>query len=308
MTRIADEIGAEFTLPRAAKGHIVAQDIHFRPIGHGDGVQRLMRFARGIIVGQFDILNLGAPDNRLLFRRRGLFPGFEVMQIFLHHDIAATCEIGILISNQRGRGQIGADRICSAIDKTQQIARVEIAKSDHLIDHLNAGAQLDQDQLFQLKAHILTGAADVKQQIARGCRGIMGRPLQGRERPQIARSMAGRHPVPSGAADPGDAGQIGGLIAKTDRLDQILDPIQHIDRLRQRRRIAADGHDKKDRRTGQRRVNGLRVHGWADALRCRHDRSSTDACNKSASTSRRRQAMREKTNHIQPIPAWRLSG
>src|SRR5262245_20921714 len=63
VTGVADEIGAEFTLPVTSKGHVVAQDIMLDPVGVDDSVQALVRLASSRCLSELDIVDLGAPND-----------------------------------------------------------------------------------------------------------------------------------------------------------------------------------------------------------------------------------------------------
>src|SRR5271170_6904224 len=55
-------IGTEFLSSRPAERHVVAQDVIFVAIGIHDGGERFVRFARRVVVIDFDIVDLGAAD------------------------------------------------------------------------------------------------------------------------------------------------------------------------------------------------------------------------------------------------------
>lgn len=60
------------------------------------------------------------------------------MQIFLNDDVATPCEGAIFITNKRRSGQIEAGRVRRAVNKPEKISRVEIAKTQNLVDHRGA--------------------------------------------------------------------------------------------------------------------------------------------------------------------------
>ena len=64
-TRVADEIGAEFALPGAAEGHVVAEDLHLFAVLDDRG-QRVMRGGRLDRVVELDVGKLGAADDAFL--------------------------------------------------------------------------------------------------------------------------------------------------------------------------------------------------------------------------------------------------
>src|ERR1700733_10011772 len=63
---ITDKVGSEFLSPWSGERHVVAQDVVLFSIGSYDGGQRLVRFARGIVVIDFDIVYLRATDDLFL--------------------------------------------------------------------------------------------------------------------------------------------------------------------------------------------------------------------------------------------------
>jgi hypothetical protein len=74
-------------------------------------------------------------------------------------------------------------RVGRAIDKAKQVAGVEVAKTDHLVGHRHAAAQLVQQQALEFKTEVLAFGTDVKEQVAgRGRRGVLGT-LDGHEGP-----------------------------------------------------------------------------------------------------------------------------
>ena len=56
------------------------------------------------------------------------------MQIFLHDDVAAAGEGGVLVADISGVDGRLPGRILRAVDEAEQIAVVEIAKAMHLVD------------------------------------------------------------------------------------------------------------------------------------------------------------------------------
>lgn len=108
---IADKIGSEFLSPWSPEGHVVAQDVMFGAIGIYNSGQRLVRFARSIVVIDFDIVYLRATDDLLLEGRWNPPPCVEIVQILLNDDIAASGEISILIADEGRCGKIEAGRV-----------------------------------------------------------------------------------------------------------------------------------------------------------------------------------------------------
>ena len=144
------------------------------------------------------------------------------MQILLDHDIAAAGEVGVFVADQRRCGQVEAGRVGGAVDKAQQIARIEIPKARDFVDDRHAGAEIVEQDPFELEAHIGTFGADMEQKVARRRGRRMDRSLDRRERFQFPWPAFGMETIPEIAADPGDARQPAVEIAESDGLDEIV--------------------------------------------------------------------------------------
>src|SRR5215471_2725903 len=79
ISRIADKIRAELPLPRTTKRHVVAQYIIFVAAGIYDGRQCLVRFARRIVVINFNIVYFRSTNDLLLERRWNFRPRAEIV-------------------------------------------------------------------------------------------------------------------------------------------------------------------------------------------------------------------------------------
>ena len=88
----------------------------------------------------------------------------------------------------------------------------------------------------------------MEEQIARRRRRRVNRPLDRRKRLEFLRPLVRMEAIPEIAADAGDARQPAGKIAKSDSLDEIVEPTEHGADLRERGLFARDGDDEKDRR------------------------------------------------------------
>src|ERR1700722_9534515 len=165
---IADKIGSEFLSSRSAEGHVVAQDVMFGSIGIYNSGQRLVRFARSVVVIDFDIVYLRATDDLFLERRWNPRPRVEIVQVLLNDDIAASGEISIFIADERRCGQIEAGRVGRAIDKAKKVTRIEKSKARNFVDDSHAGAKTIEQNPFKLKAQIGTFGSDVEEKVARG--------------------------------------------------------------------------------------------------------------------------------------------
>src|SRR5262245_29121412 len=79
ISRIADKIRAELQLPRTTERHVVAQYIIFVAAGIYDGRKRLVRFARRIVVINFNIVYFRSTNDLLLERGWNLRPRAEIV-------------------------------------------------------------------------------------------------------------------------------------------------------------------------------------------------------------------------------------
>ena len=74
------------------------------------------------------------------------------MKILLHDDIAAAGEAGILVADENGVDRGLTFRVLGAVDKTEQVALVEIAEAVHLVDRRHRAAEPLHDLRRQLEA------------------------------------------------------------------------------------------------------------------------------------------------------------
>lgn len=134
-----------------------------------NGRQRLVRQLLAVLsVGQLDIVRFATPDDGLLLLRGEPPPGVHVVHVPLHDDVAAARRGRVVgRGGKDGVGDIWRHGIRRAIDKAQQISRVEISKADcGILDGDGAAEQLHELAL-QLKVNVSTLCADVEQDIAR---------------------------------------------------------------------------------------------------------------------------------------------
>src|SRR5580693_4702938 len=136
---IANEIGTKFTHGRPPERHVVAQDFDLFPV-FDDGSERIVRggWLDGIV--QFDVRQLGAADNAFLRLRRQRIPRGKIMKIFLHDDVTAVSERGVLLADEHGVDRRFSPRIFSSIDKADEITVVEVTESLHLVYRRNSTA------------------------------------------------------------------------------------------------------------------------------------------------------------------------
>ncbi len=164
-----------------------------------DDVQCDMGIGRLHVVAEFDVVELGAADHPLLLGDRQRFPTRHVVQVLLHVHIAAAGEIGVLVADLGGADGKRSVRVLGAVDEAEQVAIVEEPEAVHLVDDGDrTGHRLDH-LAGQLEAHVEHLGADVEQQIAGGCRGLVAPAVQGDEGMQLGRALARRTTGPTRA-------------------------------------------------------------------------------------------------------------
>ena len=156
-----------------------------------DRRERLVRLARRVVVVELDVVELGPADDRLLLLGRQRGPAGHVVQVLLDDHVAAAGEVRVgVVADQRRVGQLGAGRVGRAVDEAEQVARVEVAEADRLVDHARRVAD----------ARRAAGARARRScpRARRGC-GRAGRPAS------TARRAPARGPRRTGAAPPAGA-------------------------------------------------------------------------------------------------------
>src|SRR5580698_3066522 len=147
-----------------------------------------MRGRRLDRVVKFDIGQLGAANNALLYFGGKRIPAFHVVQVFLHDDIAAAGKGAVLGADKNRIERSLIQRILRSIDKAEEIAFVEKAKAMHFIEWRNGVSEPAQDLGRQFETKVRALGADVEHQIA-GRRGSMTRAgLDLAERMQFGRA------------------------------------------------------------------------------------------------------------------------
>ena len=140
-----------------------------------------------------------------------------IVQIFLHDHVAAAGEEGVLGSDISGVDRRLRRRVLRAVDETEQIAVVEIAKAMHLVDRRNRVAELRHDLRRQLEAEVHALGANVKHEIARRRDRVARTGLDLPKGMQLRRPRLAEQPVPRLGPDPHHAGEISLDVAETDR-------------------------------------------------------------------------------------------
>lgn len=225
--RVADEVGAEDAGAGRAKGHVVAQDAVLVAGLVLDGGQRLVRLlvAVGLVV-ELHVVHLGAADDGLLGLGRQAAPAAHVVDVLLHHDVAAAGAGRVLVGDEHGVGYCGPDGVCGAVDEAQQVAGVEVAEALRVVDDGGGVAQAQQQLALKLEADVAAVGADVEQQVAgRGHGGVLGAG-DGAERAQLRRPVqagAGGEGVPGLGADADGAGELRVEVAQGDVFAEVVD-------------------------------------------------------------------------------------
>src|SRR5262245_17551616 len=130
---VADEIGAEFTLPDAAEWHVVAQDFDLFSILDDRG-QRAVRRGRLDRIVQLDVGQFLAADDAFLRLRRQRVPSGEIVQILLKDDVAGAGERAVFLPDHHGVGDGLATRVFGSVHEAEKVAIVEVLEAMHLVD------------------------------------------------------------------------------------------------------------------------------------------------------------------------------
>ena len=93
-----------------------------------------MRVRGLVLVGQFEVAQLGPADRQLLLLGRQGIPRAEVVDVLLDDHVAAAGERGLLVADQdRVRG-CRALRVLGAVDESEHVTLVKRAEAVHLVD------------------------------------------------------------------------------------------------------------------------------------------------------------------------------
>ena len=63
-----------------------------------------------------------------------VLPSFNIVHVFLNNDVTATRGSCIFFSNEDGGRDSRSNWVCCSVDEAEEVADVEIAESDCLID------------------------------------------------------------------------------------------------------------------------------------------------------------------------------
>ena len=180
--RVADEVRAEHARAGGAKRHIVAEDVVLDAVVVFDRRERLVRLlpAGGRVV-ELHVLQLRAPDDGLLLLGGQGAPGLEVVHVLLHDDVAAAGGGGVFLGDEdRGRHG-GTDGVGGAVDEAEEVAHVEVAEADCLVDDGGGVAEEVHQLSLELEAEISPLRAYVEEDVARRRGGVVGCALDGGE-------------------------------------------------------------------------------------------------------------------------------
>lgn len=149
------------------------------------------------------------------------------MDVLLHDDVAASRTIGVLVGDEHGVRDRGADGVGGAVDEAQQVAGVEVAEALRIVHYLRGITELEKKLALKLEADVAAVGADVEEQVA-GCgHGGMAVPGDLTEGPQLlGAAEAGNavcEKVPSVGADADGAGELGVEVAQGDVFGEVLD-------------------------------------------------------------------------------------
>src|SRR6478735_3287974 len=108
-----------------------------------------------IRINKLNVIQLRASnDGFLLFCLESL-PCFEIVKIFLHHDITSSYSSRVVLRSDKYRFlDIGADWIGSSVDKSKDVARIEIPKTNCLIFELDSITQSIHELSLKFECHI----------------------------------------------------------------------------------------------------------------------------------------------------------
>jgi hypothetical protein len=138
------------------------------------------------------------------------------MKIFLRDHVAAAGECGILGADQRGVDHRLPTRIFRAVDESQKVAVIEVAKAVHLVDCGDGLPELRHDLRRHLEAQVHPLGADMEQEIPWRCYCVACSGSELSKWMKFGRTRVPEQPVPGVGADPHHAGKAGLEIAKFD--------------------------------------------------------------------------------------------
>ncbi|MBM7823702.1 hypothetical protein JOE55_002076 [Kocuria palustris] len=156
------------------------------------------------LLGQLDVLGLGAPDRIVLLLDAQRVPRLHVVEVLLHDDVAGPRVVRIIggVDAHPVLGRL-ALRILGAVDVAEQVALVEELEAVGLVDHLGVTAQPIPHHARELAAHVHVLGPQMQEQIARRGRRPVARALDLLERMQALGAGKIPEPIPQPGADAG---------------------------------------------------------------------------------------------------------
>src|SRR6266851_1580411 len=98
---------------------------------------------------------------------RQRIPSREIVQVFLHDDVAAPGERSVFLADEHGIDRRVAPRILRSVDEADEIAVVEVTKAVHFFCRRHRLSDARHDLRRQFEAQIHAVRANVKEQVAR---------------------------------------------------------------------------------------------------------------------------------------------
>ena len=108
------------------------------------------------------------------------------MQIFLHDHVASARERRILLADDGGVDSSLIHWIFGPVDEADEVAIIEIVEAVHFVRRGDRATEPRHDLCRELEAQIHTRGADMKEDVARRCDGMMA-PADLTERMQVFR-------------------------------------------------------------------------------------------------------------------------
>ena len=200
-------------------GHVASEDAKRQAESIAKSVAGAQVVANDGIV-QLDVRQLGAANDSFLRLRGQRIPSVKIVEIFLHDDIAAAGERGVLLADKHGLDRCLAPGILRPIDETQEIAVVKVTEAMHFVHRRNSISETRHDLRRKLEAQIHALRADVEQQVARRRNRMARSGANLPERMQFRRPRRPKKPVPRVGPKPHDAGEVPFQVAKLHRAQQ----------------------------------------------------------------------------------------
>jgi hypothetical protein len=144
----------------------------------------------------------------------------HVVQVLLHDHVAAPCEGGILVPDQRRPRGGGTGGVFGAVDKADQVAVVEVAEAVHLGCDGHRAAEPAHDLAGQFEAQVHPHGADMEQHVAGGSDGMPRSCFYFSERMEPGWLVRTGDAVPRCRTKAGDAGQVPVQIPESHGTDQ----------------------------------------------------------------------------------------